>query len=251
MQAVHATQVALDVELSIPMGPRQTERTKNHKVAVLTESRDLAVCNALTSMTSVTRLCLAFPACLKARVTANRRRYSLTRALARPLCTCYLLILRARAASRSIARNCARASLAMPPPRLNRTLDFDTLAGRTPWIVLHDDGSRGMTLYHRYTGATRVAPWITLRTPSGRVYFANLVSRVTRWLPPPCWHDDWLSLTSPFDPRAHSHYTRMKLPPSLAHVQIEGGAPFVHPIELARQHISYSACGLALADRRI
>ena len=256
MQAVHATQVVLDVELSTPMGPRQTQRTKDHMIAVLTKSRDEAVCTVLNSMTPVTRLCLAFPSCLRARIRAIRRsrelaiesiratlrdtcrRRCIVGVLAHPLCTRYLLVLRARAASRLIARDRTLAALAAPPPRLDRSLDFDSLGNKTPWIVLHDDDNFRKTLYHRYTGAIRVAPWIALRTPRGRVYFANLVTRVTRWLPPPCWHDGWLSCTNPFDPRLHSHYRRMMLPQSLASVQIEGGARFVDPLEEARRLIS-------------
>ena len=241
MQAVDATQVALDVELSTPMGPRQTQRTKDHMIAVLTDSRDLAAANVLDSMTAVTRIRLGFPAALRKylrdRIKANRHRKALARALAHPLISLYVLHLRARAASRHISRSRAQASLDLHPPRLDRALSIDNLADRTPWLVLHDDSDRGMILYHRHTGATRVAPWIALRTSSGRVYFANLVTRATRWLPPSCWHSGWISYTSPFDARAHSHYTRVLLPVSLARVQIEGGAPFVHPIEAARRYL--------------
>ena len=154
MQALLTTNALLNLELSSPPEGNQTLRTKNHMVEVLTDSRDLAAGNILHSMTQVTRLCLGLPAALRARIRANRRSRCLTRVLAHPLCTRYLLVLRARAASRLIARDRARKSLKSPPPHLDPALDFDTLSSRTPWIVLRDDGDRGMMLYHRDTGAT-------------------------------------------------------------------------------------------------
>jgi hypothetical protein len=238
MQAVQSTQALLNLELSTPLEGNQTPRTKEHMVEVLTDSRDMAVCNLLSSMTPVTRLCLGLPAALRARIRANRRSKCLARALATPLCTRYLLVLRARAASRLIARDRVRDSLRLSPPRLDPSLDFDTLSSRTPWLVLRDDGDRGMVLYHRETGATRLSPWIALRTRGGRVYFGNLVTRATRWLPPPGWHDSWISLSSPFDRRTHSYYTRSLLPGSFACLQIEGGAQFVHPLEAACRYLN-------------
>ena len=237
MQALLTTNALLNLELSSPPEGNQTLRTKNHMVEVLTESRDLAAGNILHSMTQVTRLCLGLPAALRARIRANRRSRCLTRVLAHPLCTRYLLVLRARAASRLISRDRVLASLASPP-RLDPALDFDTLSSKTPWIVLRDDGDHGMMLYHRDTGATRLSPWIALRTRGGRVYFANLVTRATRWLPPPGWHSGWTSLSSPFDRKKHSYYTRSLLPESFARLQIEGGAQFVHPLEAARRYLN-------------
>ena len=242
MQAVRATIVALDVESSSPPGPRQTKRTRDHKVAMLTQSRDLAVCNLLNSMSATTRMCLAFPSCLKARIARNCRSRCMFRVLAHPICTSYLLVLRARAASRIIARRRTLVALAMPPPRLDQKLDFETLSHTTPWLTLYDDSKPDViTLYNRVTGATRVAPWIALRTLGGRVYFANLVTRVTRWLPPPCWQSGWIELDSDRSTHAllslnggmkkHSYYMRMLLPHSLAKLRIEGGAPFVHPLD--------------------
>jgi len=101
---------------------------------------------------------------------------------------------------------------------------LNTLERYTPWMACFEDDGHIIKLYHRHTGATRVAPWIVLRTHCGRVYFANLISRATRWTPPPGWLDGWTSFVSPFNSR--SWYARQLLPRSLACLQVEGGCPY-------------------------
>ena len=80
-------------------------------------------------------------------------------------CVQFLLTLRIRAVFRAISRARVLASLATPPPRLDGNLDTDSLSRLTNWTALYDDGKPDeVILYHRVTGATRVAPWVALRT---------------------------------------------------------------------------------------
>jgi hypothetical protein len=127
-----------------------------------------------------------------------------------------------------------------PPPCLDDKVSLGSLDA-TPWIPLFDDSSNRVRLYHRETGAVRDAPWISLRTPGGCVYFANLVTRLTRWFPPRHWMEGWVS-------RPHSNwsghsqaatgsplcrseccpsYSRGMLPISIARQRVDGGAPYL------------------------
>ena len=60
---------------------------------------------------------------------------------------------------------------------------MNSLAG-TGWAAIYRDGVHEVFLVHQQTGAVRHAPWIALRTRDGLAYFANLLTRETRWLPP-------------------------------------------------------------------
>ena len=141
-----------------------------------------------------------------------------------------------------------------PPPRLPPQMGLNNLAF-TGWMAIYRDATNEVLLLHQQTGAVRYAPWICLRTRDGRVYFANLVTRETRWLPPHLWMRGWVSRVSsscgtatsrlapsdmadiaPFqlsdaicdDPRLLPCDTRRPLHPSLACRRVEGGAPYLY-----------------------
>ena len=120
------------------------------------------------------------------------------------------------------------------PPSLPPKLDLDSLERFTPYLPLYDDAPNKVLIYNRITGATRLAPWIALRD-YGRIYFANLTTRETRWTPPPGWMNGWTSLHSPFTVPTYkgngytnqfSHYHRQLLPASLARQHVEGGSHY-------------------------
>ena len=79
-----------------------------------------------------------------------------------------------------------------PPPRLPPGLALGGLQA-TPWMALWSDADGTVLLHSRITGAVREAPWISLRTSTGVVYFANLESHETRWLPPHRWMEGWVA----------------------------------------------------------
>ena len=119
------------------------------------------------------------------------------------------------------------------PPRYPPGLGFNSLRG-TSWFPLFEDASHRVLLYHLETGCTRAAPWISLRTQWGCVYFANLITGQTRWLPPPRWMDGWISRPlADDDGRAvgalleGTRYGRELLPASIARRRVEGGAPYL------------------------
>jgi hypothetical protein len=140
-----------------------------------------------------------------------------------------------------------------PPPMLDRELTLESLR-RSGWLAIYRDAQHTIDLRHELTGAVRAAPWISLRTAHGRIFFANLVSRETRWFPPHLWMESWLSraqhtVDSQDDTGAevrvlvssdsHQHdrslppprslaYTRWLLPPAEARRRVEGGAPYFH-----------------------
>ena len=62
----------------------------------------------------------------------------------------------------------------------------------TGWRAFFLDTTSEVLLMNDSTGAVREAPWISLRTSTGIIFFANLVSRETRWLPPHRWMENWL-----------------------------------------------------------
>jgi hypothetical protein len=94
----------------------------------------------------------------------------------------------------------------------------------------------------------RDAPWIALRTRDGCIYFANLLTRETRWLPPHLWMHGWVSRrvsrtgTCTASDLCRSHMSRVldsggrdlpcdgrkPLPPSVAFQRVEGGAPYMY-----------------------
>jgi hypothetical protein len=99
-------------------------------------------------------------------------------------------------------------------------------------------------LVNQQTGAVRDAPWIALRTRDGCIYFANLLTRETRWLPPHLWMHGWVSRTGTCTASDlhRSHMSRVlgsdgrdlpcdgrkPLPPSVAFQRVEGGAPYMY-----------------------
>ena len=130
-----------------------------------------------------------------------------------------------------------------PPPRLEDRLTFAS-AERADWLPEYHDFNHVILLRHRLTGAVREAPWISLRTPSGQIYFANLMTRDTRWFPPHRWMDGWVTRNQdcpdgnyPGPVRAdafdnsnlgHASYSRYLLPTDICRLRVEGGAPYLH-----------------------
>lgn len=123
-----------------------------------------------------------------------------------------------------------------PPPCLHPSIQLGALDG-TPWEPIFQDSNDRVLLFHRLTGAIREAPWIALRTSGGRAYFANLLTRETRWFPPRLWMEGWLfrplcSADRRGCPEPHplfggTAYGRSLLPPELARSRVEGGAPYL------------------------
>ena len=89
-------------------------------------------------------------------------------------------------------RRC-RPSVA-PPPCFPLGLGFAALHG-TQWYPLYHDHQGRVCLYHAETGAVREAPWICLRNVAslGQIFYVNLVTQETRWLPPHRWMEGWIS----------------------------------------------------------
>ena len=134
-------------------------------------------------------------------------------------------------------------SWGMPPPLLaaNVTIGSPVLARETQWTPIYEDHEHRILLLHRLTGAVRAAPWVALRTINGGIYFANLITRQTRWTPPHRWMEDWVYRPSPNDfdierysaKRSHpllgphSLAIRDLIEPGLARLRVEGGAPYL------------------------
>ena len=81
------------------------------------------------------------------------------------------------------------------PPPYPVGVGLGSLRG-TRWEPLYEDARNRVRLYNVDTGAIRDAPWISLRTAAGCVFFANLVSEETRWLPPRRWMAGWLGVST-------------------------------------------------------
>jgi hypothetical protein len=60
-------------------------------------------------------------------------------------------------------------------------------------MPLFEDVDNKIFLYRTETGSVRASPWVSLRDEGGCVFFANLVTRETRWLPPMIWMPGWIS----------------------------------------------------------
>ena len=82
-----------------------------------------------------------------------------------------------------------------PPPALPATIGLNSLRF-TGWTPFFRDATNEVFLMNLSTGAVREGPWISLRTAGGLIYFANLVSRETRYLPPHRWMSGWISRMS-------------------------------------------------------
>jgi len=142
-----------------------------------------------------------------------------------------------------------------PPPCLSPKISLNSLRG-TGWHPLFRDGDNCVHLYHAETGTVRDAPWIALRTESGIVFFVNLVTGITRWMPPHRWADSWISrpgydtavgtisgigVASPFD---GFRLGQQLQPPAIARCRVEGGAPYLH--ERGTPPWSVDSCDTAL-----
>jgi hypothetical protein len=125
------------------------------------------------------------------------------------------------------------------------------------WRPIYRDAVHEMLLVSE-TGAVRAAPWINLRSPDGVIYYANLQTGQTRWFPPHLWMEGWISRPPADAERMHdlhrygsthlgqdladiSSYIhacsrpgaspcdpRSPLPPLIARMSVQGGAPYLH-----------------------
>jgi hypothetical protein len=129
-------------------------------------------------------------------------------------------------------RELLERSFVMTPPSFPPGLGYTALHG-TQWYPLYQDHQGRVRLYHAETGAVREAPWISLRSVIGLVFFANLETHETRWFPPHRWMEGWISrpnmsrphgvmLDSLFDGHRLS---QQLLPLVLARQRVECGAP--------------------------
>ena len=126
-----------------------------------------------------------------------------------------------------------------PPPCIPQQMGLNSLA-YTGYFALFSDSDNEVTLLHQQTGVVRDAPWIALRTRDGRIFFANLVTRVTRWLPPHRWWEDFVSRPQAptfsrarcpgvaQDPNSLPCDPRRPLPLAIARQRVEAGAPYMH-----------------------
>ena len=126
-----------------------------------------------------------------------------------------------------------------PPPDLPATIRLNSLRF-TGWTPFFRDATNEVFLMNLSTGAVREGPWISLRTAGGLIYFANLVSRETRYLPPHCWMNGWISRMSHNDatyaadchpcaslPEGRAYDTRMPQIGVYGRQCVEGGAPYL------------------------
>ena len=121
-----------------------------------------------------------------------------------------------------------------PPPAFPPGLGFASLHG-TQWHPLYSDHQGRVHLYHAETGAVREAPWICVRDAKslGRVYYINLITGSSRWLPPHRWMECWVSRpnSDPIDGTLRDslfdghRLSQLLLPMFLARQRTECGAP--------------------------
>jgi hypothetical protein len=113
-----------------------------------------------------------------------------------------------------------------------------TLHPSATWDVTYRDVKDLVYLYNFKTGCTRAGPWIALRAVNSEVYYVNLLTRDTRWLPPSRWMEDWYSrdpdaqeITSEWLPRFdhRSREGQRRFPVAKARAMVEGGAPYLCP----------------------
>ena len=132
----------------------------------------------------------------------------------------------------------AGEAFGVPPPRFPARLSLDAQSLRcTGWMPMFEDIDSKVYLYHSETGCVRAAPWISLRTEAGCIFFCNVLTQETWWLPPRLWMPGWVSrprlcpksgleIGSPFQ-----HCRRLAdqlLPRAIARKRVEGGAPYMH-----------------------
>ena len=126
-----------------------------------------------------------------------------------------------------------RLSRSMSHPRLStehRQLSFGTV-DREGWLyrcirTAHSGSSYGMSLQ-----VPPVQPHgsHSLRTVYGRVFFANLLTRQTRWFPPHTvgWMNGLIAARRRTKWQG-SVYSHKQLPWCVARMRVEGGAPYLH-----------------------
>jgi hypothetical protein len=126
-----------------------------------------------------------------------------------------------------------------PPPKLHPLLTLSSLAlyRDARWLPIFEDAHHECMLMHCLTGAVRSAPWVSLRSEHGELYFANLISRQTRWFPPRLWMEGWIMRASmdpfygqqphPLGFEMWRGHLRDVLPLDLGRLRVEGGAPYL------------------------
>jgi len=127
---------------------------------------------------------------------------------------------------------------ASPPPDVPAWLGLGMLRN-TDWMLVREDAANRLLLVSKVTGAVREAPWISLLSTTGVVYFVNLISHETRWLPPHRWMEAWVARPEheadevagtwpglPIGPRRPDE--RDPLPQCFARRRVDGGAPYMH-----------------------
>jgi hypothetical protein len=101
------------------------------------------------------------------------------------------------------------------------------------WHAIADDETNSVYLVSLTTAAVRSAPWISARTTGGAVFFANLLTKQTQWLPPETWSSGWIEFgtadargrTSNSLVGAHA-MLRHALPSCTAGSMVEGGSAY-------------------------
>ncbi len=88
--------------------------------------------------------------------------------------------------ARPLGELSASEAFGVPPPLFPAKLNME--AQSLHWTGLmplfEDVPDNKIFLYHTETGCVHAAPWVSLRDKGGCVFFANLATRNTRWLPP-------------------------------------------------------------------
>ena len=131
-----------------------------------------------------------------------------------------------------------------PPPELPSSLTLKSidLEREHKWKAIYEDRRNHILFVSLETGGVRQAPWISLRTDMGGIYYANLFTSETRWFPPHLWMEAWVSRPIACHPtscreRSSIHcgnrfwpdsplIRNLQLnPESGARLRIEGGAP--------------------------
>jgi len=117
-----------------------------------------------------------------------------------------------------------------PPPPSGITLGHHAFS---PWIPLYNDSKNSIQLQHRETGAVRDAPWVSLRTDGGRVYFANLLTWHTRWLPPDGWMNGWVRRVDVESLAAcsSSRNEQWEISTEQYCIRVDGGTPYLYEPE--------------------
>ena len=121
------------------------------------------------------------------------------------------------------------------------------------WMPIFRDRKEETLLLNLDTGALRAAPWVSLRTEYGGIFFANLWTRETRWFPPHLWMEGWIErccynervrgpeqlMCSSLDER--SPLLRSMLDLHAGRMRVDGGAPYLHERGLPQYSISLTS----------